>query len=166
MTIGGWDKHSPLPVFTLRKYLTLLCCQISAHSTFDSVTLLLFALLLLSRAKQANHYTTPLFSIDFLMFQLKVEVLRHLEAVLCFKPVGEVLLPRRSGILSSSLCRHHRLHNRHIYRSRIPRARRLCGPFHRRLLSDELGANFSSHSFRRPCRRLHQWLPELSTLRH
>ena len=32
------------------------------------------------------------------------------------QPVGEVLLPRRSGILCSSLCRHRRFHSRRICR--------------------------------------------------
>ena len=83
-----------------------------------------------------------------------------------FKPVGEVLLPRRSGILSSSLCRHQRLRSRHNYRPRIQRARCLWGPSRRRLLFDELGANFSCRRFHGACRRLHQWPVELSTLRH
>ena len=80
--------------------------------------------------------------------------------------MGEVLLPRRFGILSSSLSLHQRFQSRHNYRPRIQRARCLCWPAHRRLLFDELGANFSCRCFRWPCRRVHQWLLELSTLRH
>ena len=59
------------------------------------------------------------------------------------KPVGEVLPPHRSGILSSNLSLHQRFHSYHNYRPRIPRVPCLCGPSHRRLLFDELGANFS-----------------------
>ena len=80
--------------------------------------------------------------------------------------MGEVLLPRTSGILSSSLWRHQRFHSLCNYQPRIPRAPYLCGPSHRRLLSDELGANSSWRRFRGSCRRFHQWLLELSTLRH
>ena len=79
--------------------------------------------------------------------------------------MGEGLLPRRYGILSSSLSRHQRFHSLCNYRPRIPRARCLCGPSHRRLLFDELGAHFSWSRFREPCKRFHQWLLELSTLR-
>ena len=63
----------------------------------------------------------------------------------CFKPVGEVLLPRRSGILSSSLSRHQRFQSLCNYRLRIQRARCLWGPSRRRLLFDELGANSMDH---------------------
>ena len=48
----------------------------------------------------------------------------------CFKPVVEVLLPRRSGILSSSLCRHQRFQGLCNYRPRIPRVPCLCRPSH------------------------------------
>ena len=105
------------------------------------------------------------------MFQQKVNILdfpffADLEAVRCFKPVGEALLLRRSGILSSTLSVHQRLHSLCNYRPRIPRAPCLCRPSHRRLLSDELGANFFWRRFRGPCKRFHQWLLELSTLHH
>ena len=83
-----------------------------------------------------------------------------------FKPVGEVLLPHRSGILSSSLWRHQRSRSRHNYRPRIQRARCLCWLSRRLLLFDELGAYFSEGCFHGACRRLHQWPVELSTLRH
>ena len=83
-----------------------------------------------------------------------------------FKPVGEVFLLRRSGTLSSSLCRHRRFHSQHNYQPRNPRARCLCRPSDRRLLFDELGANFSCRCFRGSYRQFHQWLLELSTLRH
>ena len=93
-------------------------------------------------------------------------LLLHREAVRCFRPVAEVLLPRRCGILSSNLSLHQRFQSLCNYRPRIPRARCLCWPSHRRLLFDELGANFSCRCFRGPCKRLHQWLLEPSTLRH
>ena len=92
-------------------------------------------------------------------------LLLHREAVRCFRPVAEVLLPRRCGILTN-LSLHQRFQSLCNYRPRIPRARCLCWPSHRRLLFDELGANFFCRCFREPCKRLHQWLLELSTLRH
>ena len=93
-------------------------------------------------------------------------LLLHREAVRCFRPVAEVLLPRRCGILSSNLSLHQRFQSLCNYRPRIPRVPCLWGPSHRRHLFEELGANFSYHCFLGPCKRFHQWLLELSTLRH
>ena len=42
-------------------------------------------------------------------------------------PVGVVLLPRRSGTLSSSLCMRQQIRNLYSYLPRIPRAQHLCG---------------------------------------
>ena len=83
------------------------------------------------------------------------------------KPVGEVLLPRRSGILRASLCKHQQICNCHICRPRIPHALCPCGFSHRHLLCDVRGANpLVCCHFHTSCRLHHQWLLGLNTLHH
>ena len=68
--------------------------------------------------------------------------------MICFlKPVGVVLLPRRSGTLSSSLCTRQQIRNQHSYRPRIPHAQCPCGLFHTRLRVVVGDVNFFSSTF-------------------
>ena len=80
------------------------------------------------------------------------------------KPVGEVLLPRTSGTLSSSLCKHQQIRNRHNYRPRIPREQYPCGFSHRLLQCDVDGVSPFSRHFHVPCRLHRQWHLVLNTL--
>ena len=80
------------------------------------------------------------------------------------KPVGEVLLPRTSGTLSSSLCKHQQICNQHNCRPRIPREQYPCGFSHRLLLCDVRGVNPFSSYFHNSCIPLRQWEPVLNTL--
>ena len=79
------------------------------------------------------------------------------------KPVGEVLLPRISGILISSLCKHQQIRNQHNCRPRIPREQYLCGFSHRLLQCDVHGANSFCRCFHISCRLYRQWLLVLNT---
>ena len=82
------------------------------------------------------------------------------------KPVGEVLLPRISGILSSSLCKHQQIRNQHNCRPRIPREQCPCGFSHRLLQCDVDGVSSFSRHFHVPCRPLRLWHLVLNTLHH
>ena len=78
------------------------------------------------------------------------------------KPVGEVLLPRISGIPSSSLCKHQQIRNQHNCRPRIPREQYPCGFSHRLLQCDVDGVSpFARHL---SCRLYRQWHLVLNTL--
>ena len=79
--------------------------------------------------------------------------------------MGEVLLPRISGILSSSLCKHQQIRNQHNYRPRIPREQYPCG-FSRRLLQCDVDGVSPSSFCRRfhvTCRLHRQWHLVLNT---
>ena len=82
------------------------------------------------------------------------------------KPVGEVLLPRISGTLSSSLCKHHQISDQHNYRPRIPREQYPCGFSHRLLRCGAHGVIPFSSYFDVTCVPLRQWEPVLNTLHH
>ena len=87
--------------------------------------------------------------------------------MMCFlKPVGVILLPRRSGTLSSSLCARQQIRNQHSYRPRIPHAQCPFGLFHTRLRFVARGVNLSWRHFRVSCRLYHQWPLEQSTQHH
>ena len=89
--------------------------------------------------------------------------------MICFlKPVGVVLLPRRSGTLSSSLCTRQLIRNQHSYRPRIPHAQYPCGLFHTSLRVVVGDVNFFGlhFYFHLSCRPHHQLLPEQSTQHH
>ena len=78
--------------------------------------------------------------------------------------MGEVLLPRISGILSSSLCKHQQIRNYHNCRPRIPHEQYPCG-FSRRLLQcDVHGVSPFCRHFHVPCRLHRQWHLVLNTL--
>ena len=82
-------------------------------------------------------------------------------------PVGVVLLPRRSGTLSSSLCMRQQIRNLYSYRPRIPRAQPLYGLFGPHPRYDGGGVNPSSwRHFHLSCRLRHQSQQELSTPHH
>ena len=85
--------------------------------------------------------------------------------VLDIMPVGVVLLPRRSGTLSSSLCVRQQIRNRYSFRPRIPRAQHLCGLSRTHPRYDEGGIKTFCRHFHVPCRLCHQLQQELSTLR-
>ena len=80
------------------------------------------------------------------------------------KPVGEVLLPRISGILSSSLCKHQQIRNQHNCRPRILREQYPCGFSHRLLQCDVDGVSPFCRHFHVPCRLHRQWHLVLNTL--
>ena len=79
-------------------------------------------------------------------------------------PVGVVLLPRRSGTLSSSLCMRQQIRNHYSYRPRIPRAQHLSGLSHILLRFVALDVNSFWRHF--PCRLCRQLQQELGTLCH
>jgi len=84
------------------------------------------------------------------------------------KPVGVVLLPRRSGTLNSSLCLRQQIRNPCNYRPRIPRAQRPFGLFHTLLrfvvgVVDFFWRLFYLHL---SCKSHHQSPPEPSTRHH
>ena len=85
---------------------------------------------------------------------------------LVFKPVGVVLLPRKFGTLSSSLCGRQQIRIQHSYRPRIPRALCPCGLFHTRLRVVVDGVNLFWRHFRAPYRPHHQSLLAQSTQCH
>ena len=80
-----------------------------------------------------------------------------------FKPVGVVLLPRRSGIPSSSPSMRQRIRHQHSYRPRIPPAQCPWRLSHKLLQFVVRGVNFSCLHLHFSCRPHHQSLPELST---
>ena len=80
-------------------------------------------------------------------------------------PVGVVLLPRRSGTLSSSLCMRQQIRNHYSYRPRIQRAQHLCGLSRTHPRYDGGGVNPFWRHFHISCRLCHQLQQELSTLR-
>ena len=80
-------------------------------------------------------------------------------------PVGVVLLPRRSGTLSSSLCMRQQIRNLYSYRPRIQRAQHLCGLSRTHPRYDGGGVNSFWRHFHVSCRLRHQLQQELSTLR-
>ena len=81
--------------------------------------------------------------------------------------VAVILLPRRCGTLSSSLCVRQQIRNHYSYRPRIPRAQHLCGLSRTHPRYDEGGVNPSSwRHFHLSCRLRHQSQQELSTPHH
>ena len=80
--------------------------------------------------------------------------------------MGVVLLPRRSGTLSSSLLLRQLISHQHNSRPRITHAQCPCGLSHRRLRFASLGVNPFCRFFHNSCILYHQWLLELGTLHH
>ena len=80
-------------------------------------------------------------------------------------PVGVVLLPHRSGTLSSSLCVRQQIRNHYSYRPRIQRAQHLSGLSRTHPRYDGGGVNSFCRYFHVTCRLRHQLQQELSTLR-
>ena len=109
-----------------------------------------------------NFFIIPKLSRNSLSITLKIR--RKSESAV-IKPVGEVFLPRKSGTLRASLCKHQQISDRHICRPRIPHALCPCGFSHRHLLCDVRGANsLLCCRYHTSCRLHHQWLLGLNTL--
>ena len=155
--------------------LLILCTQIET-----SILCLKMALFCICRfhtffVLQAMFSPSPFFWQFQLLFNTKIvqkcllimlKVRRKSESAV-IKPVGEVFLPRRSGTLSSSLCKHQRISYWHNCRPRSPRVQCLCGFSHRLLQCDVRGANpLSCCHAQSACRLHHQWLLGLNTLHH
>ena len=82
-----------------------------------------------------------------------------------FSPVGVALLPRKSGILSSSPCTRQHFWHPGNCRPRIPRARFPGEPSHIHLRFVAPGVNSSCFHSHVPCTLNHQWQRGPSTLR-
>jgi len=80
--------------------------------------------------------------------------------------VGVVLLPRRSGTLSSNPCSRQPIRNQYSYRPRIPRAQCPWQRSHKLLQFVLLGVNSSCLHLHVSYRPHHQSPPELSTRHH
>ena len=129
--------------------LLILCMQMGTSINFYILKWLYFAfadsLLFFSYYKRSyipfasfNVFTIQKLSINNSLIILKNR--RKSESAV-IKPVGEVFLPRRSGILRASLCKHQQICNCHICRPRIPHVLSPCGFSHRHLLCDVRGTN-------------------------